>query len=86
MQPEFPELLPAEAFARPLDELPVADFDPVPRQGVRRGGWSEERQRGLIAALVKCGSVAAAARSVGLTPRSAYLLADAPGAESFVMA
>jgi hypothetical protein len=86
MQPEFPELLPAEAFARPLDELPVADFDPVPRQGVRRGGWSEERQRGLIAALVKCGSVAAAARSVGLTPRSAYRLADAPGAESFVMA
>ena len=86
MPPEFPELLPAEAFPRPSDERPIPDFDPVPRQRVRRGGWREERQRGFIAALVKCGSVAAAARSVGLTPRSAYRLADAPGAESFVMA
>ena len=86
MPPEFPQALPAAAFPRPSDELPIPDFDPVPRQRVRRGGWTEERQRGFIAALVKCGSVAAAARSVGLTPRSAYRLADAPGAESFVMA
>ena len=86
MRPEYPELLPVAAFPRPSDELPIPEFDPVPRQRVRRGGWSEERQRGFIAALVKCGSVAAAARSVGLTPRSAYRLADAPGAESFVMA
>ena len=86
MPPEFPELLPVEAFPRPSDELPVPDFEPVPRQRVRRGGGSEERQRGFIAALTKCGSVAAAARSVGMTPRSAYRLADAEGAESFVMA
>jgi hypothetical protein len=71
---------------RPSDEIPVIDFDPVPRLRRRRNGWSEERQRGFIAALSKCGSVAAAARAVHMTPRSAYRLADAAGADSFVRA
>ena len=40
----------------------------------------------FIAALAGCGSVARAARSVGMTPRSAYRLADADGADSFAAA
>jgi hypothetical protein len=40
----------------------------------------------FIAALAGCGSVARAARSVGMTPRSAYRLAEAEGAGSFAAA
>ena len=85
-QHDFPKTLPAGALASPEDRMPDIPFDPVPRQRQRRGGWSEERQRGFIAALSRCGSVAAAARSVGMTPRSAYRLCDAPGADDFVRA
>ena len=85
-KPDFPKTLPAGALASPEDTIPDIPFDPVPRQRQRRGGWSAERQRGFIAALARCGSVAGAARSVGMTPRSAYRLCDAPGADSFVAA
>jgi hypothetical protein len=61
-------------------------FDPVTRLRARRRGWSEERQRAFIFALSRCGSVACAARAVGMSPRSAYLLLDAPGAEGFARA
>jgi hypothetical protein len=61
-------------------------FTPVPRQRARRRGWSEERQRAFIFALSRCGSVARAARAVGMSPRSAYQLLDAPGADSFAEA
>jgi hypothetical protein len=61
-------------------------FDPVPRQRARRRGWSEARQRGFIFALSRCGSVRAAARAVGMSPRSAYALLDARGADSFAAA
>ena len=61
-------------------------FTPVPRLRARRRGWSEERQRAFIFALSRCGSVARAARSVGMSPRSAYLLLDAAGADSFAEA
>ena len=61
-------------------------FDPVPRRRARRNGWSEERQRLFVFALSRCGSIARAARSVGMTPRSAYHLMDADGADSFVKA
>ena len=61
-------------------------FIPVPRQRRRRNGWSEERQVGFIVALSHCGSVAAAARSVGISARSAYRLLDAPGACDFARA
>lgn len=40
----------------------------------------------FIAALAGCGSVARAARSVGMTARSAYRLMDADGADSFAAA
>jgi hypothetical protein len=61
-------------------------FDPVPRQRARRRGWSEARQRGFIFALSRCASVRAAARAVGMSPRSAYALVEAPGADSFAAA
>ena len=83
----FPQTLPDGAFVPVGDEaLPDIPFDPVPRLRQRRNGWSEERQRGFIVALSRCGSVAAAARHVGMTPRSAWRLCDAAGAASFVAA
>ena len=83
---DFPDTLPPGAIGGVADAIPEIPFDPVPRLRRRRKGWSEERQRDFIRALSKCASVAAAARSVGMTPRSAYRLADAPGADSFVEA
>ena len=62
------------------DEIP---FEPVPRQRKRRNGWSEAAQRDFIAALSLTGSVRAAAEVVGLSPRSAYRLAAAPGGRRF---
>lgn len=59
------------------------EFTPVPRLRRRRDGWSEEAQRAFIQALARCGCVARSARSVGMTPRSAYRLLDAKGADSF---
>jgi len=67
-------------------EEPIIQFTPVPRLRKRRGGWTEDNQRAFIAALAQCGSVARAARSVGLTPRSAYRLMDAEGADDFARA
>ena len=61
-------------------------FTPVPRQRVRRSGWSPERQQMFLFALSRCGSVARAARAVGMSPCSAYRLSHAPGADDFVRA
>ena len=66
------------------DEL--IDFTPVPRQRNRRTGWTELAQRAFIAALEECGSVARSARAVGMSPRSAYHLLEAEGADSFAEA
>ena len=84
----FPELDPRLASPlgadQPADlDEPVIDFTPVPRLRARRNGWTEAKQREFIAALARCGSVSAAARSVGMTKRSAYRLVDAAGAASF---
>jgi hypothetical protein len=62
------------------------DFTPVPRLRRRRNGWTEPTQRAFIAALEQCGCVARAARSVGMTPRTAYRLLEAEGADSFAEA
>lgn len=70
-------------FEDPTKHIPLT---PVPRLRARRRGWSEGRQRAFIFALSRCGSVARAARAVGMSPRSAYLLLDAPGADSFAQA
>ena len=66
-----------------LDHL---DFTPVPRERARHDGWTETRQRAFIAALDQLGSVAHAARVVGMTKRSAYRLRAAPDAASFASA
>lgn len=65
-----------------LDPIP---FDPVPT-APRRDGWTSARQRDFIDALGKCGLVAAAAREVGMTPKSAYRLRARADAESFAAA
>ena len=45
----------------------------IPRR-VHAAGWTAERQRAFIAALARTGVVSAAARSVGMSPSSAYQL------------
>ena len=81
--PNVPSTLPDDALD---DALPTFEFTPVVRLRQRRGGWDADRQRGFIAALAHYGSVAAAARSVGMTPHSAYRLCNAAGADEFVRA
>ncbi len=60
-------------------------FRPVPLRA-RADGWSELRQCGFLAQLYVTGSVAAAARAVGMTRASAYRLRAREGAESFARA
>ncbi len=81
--PEWPEL--AVTGLVDVEPGPIL-FTPVPRLRKRRNGWTPETQRAFIEALSECGCVAAAARSVGMTPRSAYRLLDAEGADSFAEA
>lgn len=64
----------------------AADFAPVPRQRVRRDGWTVQRQRAFITALADSGSVREAAAMAGVSPRSAYQLRRAKGAEDFARA
>lgn len=66
-----------------LDPIP---FDPVPSASTRHDGWTAQRQRAFIDALGRCGLVAAAARAVGMTPKSAYRLRARAGADSFCAA
>jgi hypothetical protein len=61
------------------------DFTPVP-VSTRADGWTAERQRGFIAALASHGSVAAAARSVGMTRQTVRRLRTRPQAEGFARA
>lgn len=56
-------------------------FTPVPAQRVTANGWSPEVQRAFVAALARVGTVAAAARSVGRSSRSAYQLRVRAGAD-----
>lgn len=76
----------AEHEAELADPASHIAFTPVPRRRARRRGWSEERQRAFIFALSRCGSVACAARAVGMSPRSAYALVEAEGADDFARA
>ena len=63
----------------------VPAFSPVPLR-YRRDGWTPGRQSDFLGRLAETGSVAAAARHVGMTRESAYRLRDKPGAESFAAA
>lgn len=68
----------------PLDDDPY-DFTPVVTAS-RSDGWAPDRQRRFILALAGHGGVAAAARSVGMTPQSANRLRRRPDATSFAQA
>jgi hypothetical protein len=57
-------------------------FDPVPSASTRHDGWTAERQRGFIDALAQIGMVAAAARHVGMSRKSAYALLKRAGSDS----
>ena len=63
------------------DQLPT--FTPVPRQRMRRGGWSADRQREFIALLAETGSVRAACRRMGVGEHHIYKLRGHPEADSF---
>lgn len=75
--------------ARPPDAAPVAHdselpaFTPVPRQRMRRRGWSAARQREFIAHLAETGSVRAACRRMGVGEHQVYVLRNHPEGESF---
>lgn len=60
-------------------------FHPVMTRA-RRDGWSVARQCGFLAQLYFTGSVAAAARAVGMTRESAHRLRARKGAEGFAAA
>ncbi|HEX4693386.1 hypothetical protein [Sphingomonas sp.] len=67
----------------PAPDLGPIPFDSVPTASKRHDGWTPARQRDFIDALGQCGLVGAAARAVGMTPKSAYRLRARAGAESF---
>lgn len=60
-------------------------FHPVPLR-TRRDGWTVARQCGFLALLYVTGSVATAARGVGMSRASAYRLRGREGAEEFAWA
>ena len=64
----------------PPDDLLL--FAPVATAYRGANGWSSEVQRAFVAALARTGVVAAAARSVGRNPRSAYRLRATAGGDS----
>lgn len=71
--------------AAPDHKDPLA-FTPVPLARARHDGWTTGRQQLFIERLAQIGLVSAAAKSVGMSTRSAYALRKRPGAESFVEA
>ncbi len=63
----------------------VADFTPAPTRN-RNAGWTADRQRRFIDHLALTGSVGESAALVGVTSRSAYMLRNKAGGESFARA
>lgn len=57
-------------------------FTPVASASRRHDGWTPERQRDFIAQLARVGLIAAAARAVGMSPKSAYALRNRAGDDS----
>jgi hypothetical protein len=60
----------------------VLVFEPVVSTRRRHDGWTAERQQAFIAALARIGMVTAAARSVGMSRKSAYALLARAGPDS----
>jgi hypothetical protein len=69
-------------LAAPDPDDPL-DFTPVPRQRMRKGGWSAARQREFIALLAETGSVRSACRRMGVGEHQVYVLRNHPEAASF---
>lgn len=65
--------------------LRLPDFAPVPMRG-RGDGWTPVRQGDFIGFLAQTGSVAEAARQVGMSRESAYRLRRREGAQGFATA
>jgi hypothetical protein len=61
-------------------------FTPVPLARQRHDGWTPERRAAFLSALAELGLVGAAARSVGMSRKSAFALRARAGAESFAAA
>ncbi|HEX8224791.1 MAG TPA: hypothetical protein VF605_13315 [Allosphingosinicella sp.] len=61
------------------NSLPHFPFEPVPSASNRHDGWTPQRQRAFILALSMIGMVSAAARSVGMSRKSAYQLLERAG-------
>lgn len=80
----FLQPLPSIISCRMSESLPddPFDFEPVPSASNRHDGWTPERQRLFIAALRRIGMVTAAAKAVGMSPKSAYKLLERAGPES----
>ena len=65
----------------------ASEYDWVPvKRKPRADGWSGEKQRAFIGHLADEGSVATAARLVGMSTQSCYRLRRTPGAENFARA
>lgn len=64
------------------DSFDSLAFDPVFSASRRHDGWTPERQRGFIRELARIGVVSAAARAVGMSPKSAYALLKRAGPDS----
>lgn len=75
-----------DPFETTPEGVPVPEFTPWRAMRERARGWSPSIQRAFIAELTRIGSVNAAAKAVGRSPRSAYQLRDKLGAESFAAA
>jgi hypothetical protein len=67
------------------DEDPLA-FTPVTGFAERHNGWTERRQRDFIEALSIMGVVSRAAKAVGMTKQSSYVLRRRPEAQSWARA
>ena len=69
----------------PVQRRRIPAFTPVPLRH-RKDGWTPMRQADFLGRLAETGSVAAAARHVGMTRESAYRLRAKSGAASFAAA
>jgi hypothetical protein len=66
--------------------VPIPTFSPWRAKRERAGGWCPATQRAFIAELTRTGCPAEAAKVVGRSSRSADMLRDKPGVESFAAA
>lgn len=72
-----------------MDKPPASmlDFKPIKSASRRHDGWTPEKQRAFIECLATIGVVSAAAKAIGMSPKSAYaLLKRAPEESGFAQA